>query len=186
MSQSNPNQLLTIPNLISLSRLLGVPVFVWTIVSERFGLALIMLMYAGSSDWADGVLARRLDQYSKVGEMLDPLADRLYIGCTIIGLAWVGIVAWWFVAAVVLRDLVMLIYVLWLRFRGIDPAPVHYIGKAATMLLLYAFPMLLLGQVFPSLFNITRAFGWAFGLWGLVMYWYAASLYWGEREDVAP
>lgn len=180
------DRVLTIPNLLSASRLLGVPFFFHAITSRSFGWALALVIYAGMSDWADGKIARALDQYSRLGEQLDPMADRLYIASTIIGLAMIDLIPWWLVGAIVSRDAVMLVYLLWLRARGIVGVPVHYIGKAATMLLLYAFPILILGELVPSVHDIARAFGWAFGLWGLGMYWYAAFLYWNERQDVEP
>ena len=183
---SDDSRVLTIPNLLSASRLLGVPFFLFAITSRHFWLALALLVYAGASDWADGKIARALDQYSRLGERLDPLADRLYIGSTVIGLAVIHVVPWWLVVAVLARDVVMLVYLLWLRARDIDPPPVHFVGKAATMLLLYSFPLLVLGQAWPASQEVTRALGWAFGLWGVVLYWYAAVLYWGEREDVEP
>lgn len=178
------DRIVTIPNLISASRLLGVPFFFVAITSRSYLLALALVVYAGLSDWADGKIARALDQYSKLGERLDPMADRLYIASTIIGLALIDVIPWWLVVAIISRDVVMFCYLLWLRTRGIDEVPVHYIGKAATMLLLYAFPLLILGEAVPAFFEPARAFGWGFGLWGLGMYWYAAALYWSERRDV--
>lgn len=175
-------RVLTLPNLVSLTRLMGVPFFFLAITGERYVLALFLLIYAGFSDWADGQLARRLDQYSRLGELLDPIADRLYIASTLLGLAIVHVLPVWLVLAVVLRDVVMASYLAVLSRRGIVGVPVHYIGKAATMLLLYSFPILILGEAVPSLHDVARAFGWAFGLWGLGMYWYAAFLYWWTRE----
>ncbi len=184
MAADDGSRILTVPNLISTTRLLGVPVFFWSIVSHRFVLALLLLIYAGVSDWADGQVARRMHQYSRLGENLDPLADRLYIATTLIGLAVVGVIPLWLVVAVVARDACMLFYLAWLRTKGIFGVPVHYVGKGATMLLLYSFPVLILGQAFPAVDAPARAFGWAFGLWGVGMYWYAALLYWLQRGDV--
>lgn len=184
MAADDGNRILTVPNLISASRLLGVPFFYWSIVSHRFLLALLLLIYAGFSDWADGQVARRMHQYSRLGENLDPLADRLYIATTLIGLAVIDVIPVWLVIAVVARDACMLAYLAWLRTKGIFGVPVHYVGKGATMLLLYSFPMLILGEAFSSLHGFARAFGWAFGLWGVGMYWYAALLYWLQRGDV--
>ncbi len=184
MAVEDGSRILTIPNLISASRLLGVPFFYWSIASHRFLLALALLVYAGISDWADGQVARRMHQYSRLGENLDPLADRLYIATTLIGLAVIAVIPVWLVVAVVARDACMLVYLAWLRTRGIFGVPVHYVGKVATMLLLYSFPILILGQAFTSVHDVARAFGWAFGLWGVAMYWYAALLYWLQRGDV--
>lgn len=180
---SNDAGVFTVPNLISLSRLLGVPFFFTAIVTHHHGWALLLLMYAGISDWADGTIARRFGQYSRLGEKLDPAADRLYIGFTLIGLAIVGLVSWWLVAIIVARDVVMIPYLAWLRRHDVDDLPVHYLGKAATMLLLYSFPILLLGEVFPRTFEVARAFGWAFGLSGMVLYWASGALYFSQRKQ---
>ena len=178
------DRILTVPNAISALRLVGVPFYFWMIISEHYGWAVIVMVAAGVSDYLDGYLARRLQQFSTFGEALDPIADRLYIGFTLIGLAIVDIIAWWLVAAVILRDVVMFFYLLWLRQRGIDGVEVHYIGKAATMMLLYAFPILVLGEAFPAISDVCRAFGWAWALWGLGTYWYGAFLYIWEARDV--
>ena len=183
--RAGDDRIVTIPNVISLARLLGVPLFLAAILAHHFALAVVLLVLAGFSDWADGQIARRLHQYSRLGEALDPLADRLYIGTTLIGLAVVGIIPAWLVVAVVGRDLVMLVFLAWLRTRGVTGLPVHYVGKAATMLLLYSFPILLLGAAVPAFHDVARAFGWAFGLWGVGMYWYAAYLYWTLRDGEA-
>lgn len=176
------DRVLTVPNIISGLRLVGVPFYFWMIVTERYGWAIITMVLAGISDYLDGYLARRLQQFSALGEKLDPIADRLYIGFTLIGLAIVDIVPWWLVIAIVLRDVAMLGYLLWLRANGIQGLEVHYIGKVATTMLLYAFPILVLGEAVPALYDVCRAFGWAWALWGLGTYWYGAFLYFGEAR----
>lgn len=180
------DRVVTIPNAVSALRLAGVPVYFWMIISEHYDWAIILMVFAGVSDYADGYLARRLQQFSALGEVLDPIADRLYIGFTLIGLGIVEIIPWWLVFAIVLRDVFMLVYLAWLRTRGVDGVEVHYIGKVATTMLLYAFPILVLGEAVPALHDICRAFGWAWALWGLFTYWYGALLYVAAgREAVA-
>ena len=102
-----------------------------------------MLALGGISDWADGKLARLLDQYSRLGELLDPAVDRLYILAALLGLGLRGVVPWWAVAVLVGRDLVLAVCLPLLRRRGYGPPPVVYLGKAATFLLLWTFPLLL-------------------------------------------
>jgi cardiolipin synthase len=179
------DRIVTIPNAISALRLVGVPVYFWMLISEHYGWACMLMVFAGVSDYLDGWLARRLQQFSTVGEALDPIADRLYIGFTLIGLAIVDVVAWWLVVAIVARDVVMLGYLLWLRLaKQIEGVEVHYIGKVATTMLLYAFPILVLGEAVPALHDVCRAFGWAWALWGLCTYWYGAFLYLGEARTI--
>ncbi len=179
------DRVLTVPNAISLLRLLGVPVFLWLILGpEADGAAVLLLVVSGFSDYLDGVIARRWNQVSRVGQLLDPLADRLYILATLVGLGIRGIVPWWLLAVIVLRDLILLVGLARLRRRGIGPPPVHYLGKAATLNLLYAFPLLLLGDGSGSAATVARVVGWAFALWGTGLYWWAGMLYLQEYRQV--
>jgi cardiolipin synthase len=173
--------ILTVPNLISLLRLAGVPVFLWLVLGVRTQVgdwwAVGLLLAAGASDWLDGKLARALNQQSHLGEMLDPAADRLYIVSTIIALAVRAIIGWWLVALLAVRELTLGIVLLILRRAGYGPLKVSFVGKAATLSLLYAFPLLFLGAHHTSYAVIARVFGWAFALWGSGLYWWAAVLY---------
>jgi cardiolipin synthase (CMP-forming) len=184
MAEVQPRQrdrVLTIPNLISLARLAGVPVFLWLVLGVRTQAgdwwAVGLLAAAGASDWLDGKIARALDQQSRLGELLDPSADRLYIVSTVIALAIRSIIAWWLVAALAVRELVLGVVLLLLRRHGYGPLHVSFVGKAATLSLLYAFPLLFLGSHPTSYADVARVFGWAFALWGTALYWWAAVLY---------
>jgi cardiolipin synthase (CMP-forming) len=171
-------QVLTIPNALSVVRLLGVPLFLWLLLGPHAdGWALLVLALSGVSDWADGVLARRLDQYSDLGALLDPLADRLYILATLVGLVLRHIIPLWLAVVIVGRDLVVGVALLVLNRRGIAPPQVHYLGKAATFCLLYAFPLLLLGAHTGTLSAIARPIAWAFTIWGTGLYLWAGGLY---------
>jgi cardiolipin synthase len=141
------------------------------------GWALIVLMVSGFTDWADGVLARRLNQTSSLGALLDTLADRLYILATLFGLVLRHIIPWWLAALIIGRDLVLLLTVPALRRRGLLAPPVHYLGKAATFNLLYAFPLLLLGSHAGTLSEIAKPIAWAFTIWGTGLYLWAGGLY---------
>ncbi|MCB0917795.1 MAG: CDP-alcohol phosphatidyltransferase family protein [Actinobacteria bacterium] len=172
------DRILTIPNVISFIRLLGVPLFLWLIlVPHADWWALLVLVLSGISDWADGKIARATGQISRVGQILDPLADRLYIAAALLGLAIRDIIPWWLVGILVLRELVLLVMLIPLKRRGLVGLPVHFLGKAATACLLYAFPLLLLGDQPGWLGYWARVIGWAFAIWGTGFYWYAALLY---------
>lgn len=177
-SERSSMRLWTVPNLLSMFRLAGIPVFLWLVLGpEADGWALALLMVSGLSDYLDGYLARVLDQRSPLGEILDPVADRLYILAVVVGLAMRDIIPWWVALALPLRDLLLWGLVPLLRTRGFSSLPVHFLGKAATFNLLYAFPLLLLGEgtgVVPTLANV---FGWAFAGWGIGLYWWAGVLY---------
>jgi cardiolipin synthase (CMP-forming) len=177
-STDSYDRLFTVPNLLSVLRLLGVPLFLWLLLGPQADVAaLVVLALSGISDWADGVLARRLNQASRLGELLDPLADRLYIFATLIGLTLRNIIPWWLAALIVLRDLVLLATVPALRRRGYWSLPVHYLGKAGTFALLYAFPLLLLASHEGTAADIARPIAWAFTIWGVALYWWAGVLY---------
>ncbi|GAB3673863.1 CDP-alcohol phosphatidyltransferase family protein [Actinocorallia lasiicapitis] len=167
----------TVPNALSLARLLGVPLFFWLVLAEHDGWAIGLLMLAGLSDWADGKLARALNQTSKLGTMLDPLADRLYIFATLIGLTVREIVPWWLTGLLVAREVYMSGLLGVLKHYGWTGLPVNFVGKAATMNLLYAFPLLLWGSHDGTVATVARVLGWAFAAWGTALYWYAAALY---------
>lgn len=177
----------TVPNVLSLARLAGVPVFLWLVLGpEADGWALGLLMLSGVTDWLDGYLARRLDQRSKVGEILDPIADRLYILAVVIGLAMRDIVPLWVALVLPARDVFLWCLVPFLRTRGYSSLPVHFLGKAATFNLLYAFPLLLLGDGDGTVATLANVFGWAFAWWGIALYWWAGLLYaWQVRKLLA-
>jgi cardiolipin synthase len=134
-------------------------------------------MVSGFTDWLDGKLARWLDQSSKLGALLDPAADRLYIVSTLIALALREIVPVWLVAVLVGRELVLGLMLLVLRRYGYPPLQVHYLGKAATLLLLYAFPGLLLADGTGWLATAIEPFAWAFTIWGTALYVLAGIFY---------
>jgi cardiolipin synthase len=181
------HRVLTIPNVISIIRLAGVPLFLWLIlVPEADGLALAVLAISGISDYADGYLARKLNQTSKLGAILDPVADRLYILSTVIGLGIRDIIPWWVALILPARDAFLWCLVPFLRTRGYSALPVHFLGKAATANLLYAFPLLLLGDGTGVLATLAKVFGWAFAIWGTGLYWWAGLLYaWQVRKLMA-
>jgi cardiolipin synthase (CMP-forming) len=171
----------TVPNVISLARLAGVPVFLWLVLGLRTQAgdwwAVALLIAAGLSDWLDGKIARALNQQTRLGQLLDPAADRLYIVATIIGLAVRAIIPWWLVIVLFARELTVGLALLALRRRGWGTLQVSFVGKGATLTLLYAFPLLLLGAHHTSYAEAARVAGWAFAIWGSALYWCAGYLY---------
>ena len=178
------NRVLTVPNLISFARLAGVPLFLYLfLVADRVGWAVTVLAIGGTSDWIDGYLARRLGQVSRLGELLDPLADRLYILATLLAFTLRDVVPWQFTVALLARDALLLLSLAILRRIGQGPPPVHYLGKTATFLLLFAFPVMLLafvtkdGATTGMVHDLAYSSGWALAWWGLGLYWVAGGLY---------
>jgi cardiolipin synthase (CMP-forming) len=172
------DRVLTIPNGLSVLRLFGVPLFLWLLLGPHAdGWALTVLALSGFTDWADGVLARRLNQASALGALLDPLADRLYILATLVGLVLRNIIPLWLAVAIVARDAVLTVALAVLRRYGYAPFAVHYLGKAATFCLLYAFPLLLIGAHDGTVADIARPIAWAFTIWGTALYVWAGAVY---------
>jgi cardiolipin synthase (CMP-forming) len=169
---------LTWPNLLSTARLAGVPLFLWLLLGPHAdGWALLVLALSGVTDWADGVLARKLNQQSRLGALLDPAVDRLYILASLLGLLLRDIIPLWLVLVLVGRDLLLAITLPPLKRRGLTGLPVHYLGKAATFNLLYAFPFLLLGSHPGTISAIAKPIAWAFTIWGTGLYLWAGGLY---------
>lgn len=169
---------LTVPNALSFVRLLGVPLFLWLLLGPQAdGWALVVLVASGITDWLDGRIARALDQYSRLGELLDPLADRLYTVATLVAFLIRGIVPWWVLVLIIGRDVVVSLALPLLRRKGYLAFPVLYIGKAATLNLLYAFPLLLLAQMDWAGADIARPFAYAFTVWGVALHLWSGALY---------
>jgi CDP-diacylglycerol--glycerol-3-phosphate 3-phosphatidyltransferase len=168
----------TVPNALSVMRLLGVPLFLWLLLGpEADGWAIVVLMVAGISDWADGKIARVLDQGSRLGTLLDPAADRLYIVAALVALALREIVPLWLVGLMVLREFVLGVLLVVLRRYGYPALQVHYLGKAATFILLYAFPLLLLAHGTSRVAELVQPLAWAMTIWGTVLYLLAGVFY---------
>lgn len=173
-----PMRIWTIPNAISFIRFLGVPLFLWLVlVQENDVAAFVVLALAGASDWVDGYLARLLNQRSRVGELLDPLVDRLYIAATLAGLALRGFIPWWLVIVIAARDVLLLATIPVLRRVRLAALPVTYVGKAGTFALLFGFPGFLLTGLVEPIGVAFGALAWAFTLWGVYLYWWAGIRY---------
>lgn len=187
------NRIWTIPNALSFARLLGAPAFFWLILAEHDWWALAVLMVSGATDYLDGKLARLLGQTSRLGQLLDPAADRLYILATIVALAIRNIIPWWIVAILLARELFIAGLGPVLHKNRLPLPPVSFIGKAATFNLIYAFPLVLLGEQAGVVGDIARPLGWAFVWWGTALYWIAGIMYAvqvrqmvRDRRQVAP
>ena len=183
-SQSVSDRILTPPNVLSMLRLVCVPVFLWLILTHQDNWALLVLILSGVSDYLDGKIARHYNLVTRVGQLLDPLADRLYILSTLLGLAWREVIPWWLVVILVSREIFGTALLLGVRHYGYRALPVHFVGKAATFNLLFAFPLILLGQGSSSFATVALSTGWAFAWWGTVLYWVAGVMYAVQTRDI--
>ena len=182
-----PDRVLTVPNALSVIRLVLVPVFLYLLlVSSALGWAVAILMFSGFSDWADGKIARLFDnQSSRLGELLDPAVDRIYMVVVPVAMAFAGALPWWIVAALLGRDAVLAATLPVLRRRGLAALPVTYLGKAATFALMSGLPLVLLGQYDALWARVVLACGWGFLIWGLAMYLWSGVLYLAQVALVA-
>ncbi|UQU61608.1 CDP-alcohol phosphatidyltransferase family protein [Couchioplanes caeruleus] len=172
------NRIWTLPNVISFVRLLGVPLFLYLLLGPHHDVAaVVVLALGGTTDWVDGYVARRMNSVSRLGELLDPFADRLYILATLVGFTVREVVPWWLTAALLLREAVLGVALMVLRRHGYGPPPVHYVGKTGTFVLLGAFPVLLLAEAVPAAESVAGPIGWGLAWWALGLYWAAAVLY---------
>lgn len=188
------DRILTVPNLLSTIRLLGVPLFAYLLlVTESDGWALIVLLVGGGTDWLDGKLARLLDQYSTLGAILDPLIDRIYLVSVLLCFALRDLLPWWLVALLFLREVLLAVSLGAYRRRDLAPPEVLYIGKAATFALMVALPMVLLGTL-DTVVRHTPEFGGvgvvaavarALLWWGTALYLWSGALYLWQAIRVA-
>lgn len=168
----------TVPNMISMARLAGVPLFLWLVLGPHADFwALLVLVLAGISDWLDGKIARAFNQFSRYGKILDPAADRLYILVTLVALIIRDVIPIWLAALLVAREAFALVVQMIVRRHGYDWLPVSFLGKTATLCLMYAFPFLLLGDRPGVLAIVAASIGWAFAIWGTGLYWWAGVTY---------
>jgi cardiolipin synthase len=161
----------TWPNAITGVRALGIPLFIYLALwPQADGWAIVVLAVGGATDYFDGKLARALGQESKLGEILDPTIDRLYIFATLIVLYLRDAIPMWLILTLIIRDAALALVTLVLTAKGKPPLKVTFMGKAATFNLLYAFPFLLLALSESLVGDIAFILGWAFAIWGAALY----------------
>ncbi|MEL4318637.1 CDP-alcohol phosphatidyltransferase family protein [Leifsonia sp. YIM 134122] len=171
------NRIWTAPNVLSMLRLVLVPFFLGYLIIGDYIAALVILVVSSFTDFLDGFIARRFNQITRLGQLLDPAADRLYLFASILGLAAGGLVPWWLVVAIVGRDVFLAALGIVLANHGFGPLPVHQLGKVATFALFLGLPVLMLGAAFPVTAAVALPIGWAITLWGVFLYWWAGIIY---------
>lgn len=170
--------LFTVPNVISLLRIVSIPVIAVLIARHEMVSALVLLAISAASDGIDGIIARTFNQVSKIGQILDPVADRLLIFCSILALGCAGIIPWWVLIVVGLRDLIMAVLVLMLAQHDYGPLPVHFVGKTGTALLMVAIVVMIFAGIKDNpASQLLNYFGIATCIWGIVLYWLAGYIY---------
>lgn len=175
-AQDGEDRVLTIPNLISVARLLCVPLFLWLLFAKEERLAAgYLLAGLGITDWVDGYIARHFNQVSTIGKVLDPAADRIMLGVAIVALMIDDDVPVWLGAAVIVREVLISGAVVALAALGARRIDVQWVGKAGTFALMIAFPLFLASNAGWG--DTARVLAWGFAIPGLVLSWYAALMY---------
>ncbi|EIK84982.1 CDP-diacylglycerol--glycerol-3-phosphate 3-phosphatidyltransferase [Bifidobacteriaceae bacterium NR026] len=172
------NRVLTVPNVISFLRICSIPYLAVLIAQHKMWPALIVLAIAALSDCIDGYIARTFNQVSKLGQILDPIADRLLIVCSTLALVFAKIIPWWALALVVLRDAIMAILIVILAQYDYGPLPVNFMGKTGTALLMVTIVLfMIVFAIATEPMLILYAAAIACAIWGITLYWFAGILY---------
>lgn len=173
-----PDRILTVPNLISFGRLLCIPLFLWLLFGkEDRARAAYLLGALGATDWIDGWIARRFQQVSTLGKILDPTADRLLLGVGGIAILVDGSVPAVFAVPALLREALVGVAALVLAGMGARRIDVTWVGKAGTFGLMFAFPLFLGGASDITWADTAQLLAWIFAVPGLVLAWYSAATY---------
>jgi cardiolipin synthase len=179
------SQIFTVANAVSVVRLMAIPVFLWLVIEDRLLIAFVLLVVAVLTDFVDGMIARRMNEITKLGQFLDPFADRLFIAATVIALAIQDVVPWWFVIAVMLRDALLGIGGVVMARYGAATLPVKWWGKVATFAMLVVLPLFLLGAVVPEIGEITNPIAWVLALATVALYWVVGFSYLFDAISIA-
>ena len=179
------SRIFTLANAVSVVRLMAIPVFLWLVVEDQLLIAFVLLVVAVLTDFVDGMIARHMNEITKLGQFLDPFADRLFIAATVVALAIQAVVPWWFVIAVMLRDALLGIGGLVMARFGAATLPVKWWGKVATFSMLVVLPLFLLGAVFPEIGEITNPIAWVLALATVVLYWVVGFSYLFDAISIA-
>ena len=179
------SRIFTLANAVSVIRLMAIPVFLWLVIEDRLLIAFVLLVVAVLTDFVDGMIARHMNEITKLGQFLDPFADRLFIAATVIALAIQDVVPWWFVIAVMLRDALLGIGGVVMARYGAATLPVKWWGKVATFAMLVVLPLFLLGAVVPEIGEITNPIAWVLALATVALYWVVGFSYLFDAISIA-
>ncbi len=183
MDDDGLDRIFTVPNVITMVRLVCIPIFVWLLFgAHEQTAAAILLAVLGATDWVDGYVARHFGQVTTLGKVLDPVADRLLVGTAVISIMVYGAVPLWFGLATIAREVLVSVMVLALASLGAARIDVLWVGKAGTFGLMFAYPTFLLGYGDASWQEPIKVIAWVTGIVGLALAWYAAGSYVGPAR----
>lgn len=171
------SQITSIPNLISILRLFLIPVLIWQTVTENWITATIIAAFLGFTDYLDGYIARRFQQSTPLGKILDPLVDRFFVISVLGALVAIDLLSIFLAGFILARDLTVLLMRYVLK-RDLQ-IQVIYLGKMGTWMLYVSFAVMYLSQLLSSL--LVLHFAVAGAVWGAILYWLAGFAYISNR-----
>lgn len=166
-----------VPNSISFLRLLLIPIFVWTALTDQLAISCLIIFIASFTDWLDGFAARKLNQFTRIGQLLDPISDRLYIIALIAVIYYLELANNYILIFILVREFLLSALMIYLKFRGLTGLPVHYLGKMGAFCLLIGLPGLIFAEAFPNQAYVWFTIGWSFLIWGLFLYAFSGFKY---------
>ncbi|HEX7464338.1 MAG TPA: CDP-alcohol phosphatidyltransferase family protein, partial [Actinomycetota bacterium] len=173
--------ILTLPNAISFARILLIPVFTGLIIHRGTELAGLLVFGAvASTDWVDGVIARRTGSVTELGKILDPTADRLAVAAGLVAVLVRGAFPLWAALLILVRDAVVLIVGTALMLTRRVRVDVRFVGKSATFGLMLGVPLVAWGNLGFAFEHAALALGWTCYAVAIVEYYVAAALYAGD------
>jgi cardiolipin synthase (CMP-forming) len=177
VDRASERRVLTLPNLLSVARVLLIPVFVLLLAEEDLRLwGFVLLGFVQATDWVDGYVARRTGTVTTLGKVLDPVADRLVVAAALITFVVIGIFPLWAALIVLVRDGIMTLAVAYLSILRIR-MEVRWIGKAATFSLMWGIPLIAWGNAGLYLADLAWTLGWIWFVVGALEYYVAAGAY---------
>ena len=173
-----------IPNSITLIRIAVTPIILFLTFNNQLVIVCILIFISSFSDWLDGYIARRFNQFSRLGELLDPISDRIYILTLLFIVYYINALNILIIGIIILRELFMTILIAYLKTKNITGLPVHYLGKMGAFNLLIGIPGLIFAKAFPSQEFIWLTIGWSFLLWGVFLYLFSTIKYVSQARSI--
>ena len=173
-----------IPNSITLIRIAVTPIIIFLTFNNQLVIVCILIFISSFSDWLDGYIARRFNQFSRLGELLDPISDRIYILTLLFIVYYINALNILIIGIIILRELFMTILIAYLKTKNITGLPVHYLGKMGAFNLLIGIPGLIFAKAFPSQEFIWLTIGWSFLLWGVFLYFFSTIKYVSQARSI--
>ena len=173
-----------IPNSITLIRIAVTPIILFLTFNNQLDIVCILIFISSFSDWLDGYIARRFNQFSRLGELLDPISDRIYILTLLFIVYYINALNILIIGIIILRELFMTILIAYLKTKNITGLPVHYLGKMGAFNLLIGIPGLIFAKAFPSQEFIWLTIGWSFLLWGVFLYFFSTIKYVSQARSI--